>query len=131
MSGRKEVLIKRLEQAMVDKVKLVGGKNTSATKKKKSKKKDAAKKNTGMGCFAEGAYWRILEPDKDSVKEPVNSSFIKPRAPTISEEDAPFVPVKYNFSKYIFSIPIFTAVVSRIKRWANGRVKRKRGGVKK
>ena len=36
--------------------------------------------------------------------------------------------MEYSFSNYVFNIPKFIAVVSRVMRWANGRVKRKKSG---
>ena len=68
-----------------------------------------------MGCFAEGAYWKILKPGEDAVKEPLNPSFKQARAPTVEEQDAKFVPVKYSFSNYVFNIPKFIAVVKEDK----------------
>ena len=61
------------------------------SKKKKPKKKT---KVAGMGSFASGAFWRVLDPDEEVAEEPLNKTFKKPRAPTIEERDAEFIPVK-------------------------------------
>ena len=59
------------------------------------------KKKTGElhSCFAEGAYWKELNPMEATVEEPVNPTFTNARAPTIEERDTEFVPVKYNFEE--------------------------------
>lgn len=65
-------------------------------------------------AFAEGAYWKVLTPLEDSVEEPLNPLFKKPRVPTISKKDAEFVPVKHNFVKK-FVCPQFSGVMQEIQ----------------
>ena len=72
LSGNKPELLERLEKAIEDKVKVVGGGKLCANEKKSKKKDDGQKKKAGMGVFADGAYWKILQPDEDAVKEPLN-----------------------------------------------------------
>ena len=82
--------------------------------KKKSEKKSTEKRSdgeSGLGTFADSAYWRILDKDDQATHEPDNARFKTARAPTIGEADAKFVPVKYGFSKYKFDIPVCGAVV--------------------
>ena len=38
------------------------------------------------------------------------------------------MPVKHNFTKHKFDIPIFSGMIKRAIRWDNGRVKRARDG---
>ena len=64
-----------------------------------------------MGSFAETTYWRVLEPDQEPTKEPSNPLFKNPRAPTIEERDAKYVPVKFGFFKHNFNIPSFSAIL--------------------
>ena len=40
----------------------------------------------------------------EALQEPANPSFVLPRAPTVSLEEAKYVPSKYNFSE-VFDIP--------------------------
>ena len=99
--------------------------------KKKSRKKSTKKRSdgeSGLGTFADSAYWRILDKDDQTTHEPDNARFKTARAPTIGEADEKFVPVKYGFSKYNFDILVFGAVVERVSRWANGMSKKKRNG---
>ena len=71
------------------------------------------KKEDGMNSFAATAYWRVLNADDDAVAEPTNPTFSKPRAPTIEEQDADFVPVKHNFSER-FERPQFKGEIKKI-----------------
>ena len=87
--------------------------------KKKSKKESTKKRSdgeSGLGTFADSAYWRILDKDDQATHEPDNARFKSARAPTIWEADAKFVPVKYGFSKYKFDITVFGAVVESTTR---------------
>ena len=67
-----------------------------------------------MQHFAEGAYWRELIEDESTVIEPANARFKKPRVPIIEGRDAEIVPVKYNFSKYLFDIPVSSGLASEV-----------------
>ena len=121
LSGNKSEMLERLQKALEEKLPVVGAKKKTGNKNKKKKNDN---KEKGMGAFAETAYWRVLEPDEEPTEEPSNPSFKNPRAPTIEERDAKYVPVKFGFSNHKFSIPSFSAVVERISRWANGREKK-------
>ena len=90
--------------------------------KEKSGEKDksgASDKSKGMKCFAEGAYWKVLDTNESPVDEPTNPSFNKPRAPTIEERDEKYVPVKFNFNEY-FIRPLFSCVVHVMRKFASG-----------
>ena len=93
--------------------------------KKKSRKKSS---ESGMGTFAPNAYWRILDTDVEPMKEPENPTFRNAHAPTIEKRDAMFVPMKFGFSKYKFTVPEFNACVEREQRWTNGRIKKNKNG---
>ena len=100
-------------------------------RRKKSKKKSTKKRSdgeSGLGTFADSAYWRIFDKDDQASHEPDNARFKTVRAPTIWEADAKFVPVKYGFSKYKFDIPVLGAVFERVSRWENGMSKKKKNG---
>ena len=64
-----------------------------------------------LKVFSDDAYWQNLIPLEDVVPEPENPSFSQPRAPTIEEKDAGFVPVKHNFDE-TFERPKFEGKVS-------------------
>jgi len=122
-TGNKSELKVRLKEALSKKVVVSG----ELQKKKKKKKKTQAKSGIGRG-FIETAYWRILDADVTIVEEPENPTFKIPRAPTINEQDGEFVPVKHNFSKHKFDIPVFKAMTHAPQRFANGRAKFNRDG---
>ena len=126
--GKKDELKVRLLKALSDKIPVSVSANKAGdagAKGKKGgggkKKKDTVKSNVGRG-FPLSAKWRPLLPDTETVSEPLNPTFKLPRAPTITEQDAEFVPPKYNFSDYKFSIPKFTG---RIEKEKVGRKKKK------
>ena len=52
----------------------------------------------------------MLHPNSQPIKEPTNDTFQNPRAPTISEKDSEFVPVKHNFDFKIVR-PKFSGVL--------------------
>ena len=56
-----------------------------------------------------------------------NETFRLPRAPTIEERDAQFVPVKHNFDEVI-DIPVFKGMGEHDVRFANGTKKKNRDG---
>ena len=60
-----------------------------------------------MKLFPDTAYWRVLKPQSETVDEPNNTTFKNPRAPTIPEEDAKYVPTKHDFDTHI-ERPVFT-----------------------
>ena len=117
--GKKDELKARLVKALNEKIPVTVNVVTSGTggkgKKGGSKKKDAVKSKIGRG-FPLSAKWRPLLPDSEVVAEPLNPTFKLPRAPTITEQDAAYVPPKYNFSNYTFAIPKFTGSVERRRR---------------
>jgi hypothetical protein len=45
--------------------------------------------------FAAGAHWVELVPEAEPVEEPINLSNF--HQPTVSAEDAPYLPLKYNY----------------------------------
>ena len=65
-----------------------------------------------LKTFPATAKWVPLVPNATAVQEPANPTFKKPRAPTICEEDAAFVPKKYEFAE-TFSVPSFTGTRER------------------
>ena len=64
-----------------------------------------------MKPFSKDAYWQYLVPLEEVVPEPDNPTFKTPRAPTMAEDEAMFVPVKHNFDE-TFDRPVFTGKVS-------------------
>ena len=126
LGGNKQQMLDRLKKALEEKVAVVGAAPKSQPKKKKAKGRSDGEK--GMGAFPDTAYWRVLNPDSEPTQEPSNPTFNNPRAPTVVERDAKYVPVKYNFSSYKFQVPIFSAFVERVSRWANGREKKDKDG---
>ena len=60
-----------------------------------------------MEWFPDTAYWRALKTKNETVDEPNNATFKNPRAPTIPEEDAKYVPTKHEFDIHI-ERPVFT-----------------------
>ena len=125
LSGNKQEMLDRLKKALEEKVPVAGA-TKSKPKKKKSKSRSDGEK--GMGAFPSTSFWKILSPDNEPTAEPSNPTFREPRAPTVEERDAKYVPVKFNFSSYKFDIPIFSAFVERISRWVNGRDKKDKEG---
>ena len=60
-----------------------------------------------MKWFPDTAYWRVLMPKNETVYEPNNATFKNPRATTIPEEDARYVPTNHDFDTHI-KWPVFT-----------------------
>ena len=117
VTGNKATLRGRLEKALTDRIP-IGGKAATVVAV-----------TTPLGPFveqisglAEGAYWRPLKPNQAPVEEPENSAFLKPRAPTIREEDAEFVPVKHDYSE-TFVRERFGATFEEDLCFSNGRQK--------
>ena len=69
-------------------------------------KSDKIKSGGGMKWFPYTAYWRVLKPKNETADEPNNATFKNPRAPTIPEEDAKYVPTKYYYDTHI-KRPVF------------------------
>ena len=92
---------------------------------KKVKKKVETPK--GMKAFPISAYWRVLQPKSEAVVEPSNRSFKLARAPTIAEEDADFVPVKYDFD-FCFDRLVFTGTKRIPKRNRRGKLMQEKDG---
>ena len=128
--GKKDVLLLRLRDALsakkvvftpaeLEKVKANNKKQTKSTM-------TTEKTSVGKG-FPATAYWRDLVPVANTVEEPENPHFEKPRAPTISEADAEYVPQKYNFSE-TFDIPYFGGIYHRPQFTRQGKLKRDNRG---
>ena len=104
--GNKGVLLERLRDALKDKKPILSQSALQAAATKNKKKKKAVKEI--LDYFAKTAYWKPLSPNIEAVEEPANPTFTNPRAPTIDERDAQFVPVKHNFAE-TFDRPVFQA----------------------
>ena len=113
--GKKAELIERLLKALTDNVPVFV--NVALSRSREKKEKDVFFSNVGRG-FPPIARWRPLVPDGGTVKEPSNPTFNA----SIPEQDAGFIPAKYNFSQYKFVVPKFTGTKEIIK---TGRKKRK------
>ena len=77
-----------------------------------------------MTWFPTGAWWKVLSTDIQ-VEKPNNSTFTLPRAPTVAEKKAQYVPQKFNFAE-IFYCPLFQGRVKRNVTYDNGTVKKNR-----
>ena len=103
-SGNKSQLLTRLIDALDNKIPV-------------GHRKEAVKKSSApsqMKAFPNTAYWRVLKPKTESVDEPQNSTFKNPRAPTIPEEDAEYVPLKHDFD-IEFERPAFTGTKEKYR----------------
>lgn len=116
-SGKKKLLIDRL-QTTIDKKLPVLPKAKKNIQKKNNKK---SKKVPSSFSFPSTAHWRVLKAVEE-VTEPVNPTFINARAPTINEKDQMYIPQKHNF-KEKFDRPKFTGKLIMKDRYANGRLK--------
>ena len=85
----------------------------------RARRKDKEVLNEVGKTFAPTAKWRVLTPNEEVAEEPNNENFRLPRAPTIDERDAQFVPVKHNFDESI-DIPVFKGMGERDVRFSNG-----------
>lgn len=61
------------------------------------------------------------------AEEPSNPNFHLPRAPTVTEKEAQYVPQKFNFAE-VFDRPLFQGKTERKVTYANGTVKKNRDG---
>ena len=118
VSGSKNVLLGRLKDGLKKLLPVIkdGSSDSRFTtkksgEKKKESKKAEAKKKDAKKFFSDDAFWEDLVPLEEVVEEPLNPTFCQPRAPTIEERDAKFVPVKHNFIEE-FEVPKFEATVS-------------------
>ena len=60
-----------------------------------------------MKTLPDTVYWRVMKPKNETVDEPNNATFKNPRATTIPEEDAKYVPTKHDIDTHI-KRPVFT-----------------------
>jgi hypothetical protein len=122
VGGKKGELQERLRKALEDRIP-VGRKVAKGKKAKVTPGEKAATEKTKRelsAVFPQSAYWRPLVPNEEAVSEPDNTSFKKPRAPTVPEEDAATVPVKFNFDE-AFDRPVFAGKYFAEDRFRNGR----------
>ena len=54
-----------------------------------------------MKWYPDNAYWRVLKQKNETVDDPNNPTFKNTCAPTFTEEDAKYVPTKYDIDNYI------------------------------
>ena len=99
--GNKGALVERLLSSLAKNIPVSNG------KKPNPKKSDKSMGGGGMKWFPDTAYCRVLKPKNETFDEPNNATFKNPCAPTIIEEDAKYVPTKYDFDTHI-ERPIFT-----------------------
>ena len=99
--GNKGDLVERLLSALANKIPFGNGKNP------KPKNSDKRKSGGGMKWFPDTAYGRVMNPKNETVDDRNNVTFKYPRAPTIPEEDAKYVPTKHDFDTHIEQ-PVFT-----------------------
>ena len=117
--GKKAELIERLKDALVKQLPVV----PLEEQQKKAKNLNSNYNNKNLcDLFAPTAYWEELFPLEDIVDEPENPNFSQPRAPTIEERDAAFIPVKHNF-KEVFDRPVFKATKDVIELGRNNSIK--------
>ena len=102
ISGNNATLVERLLSALSNKIPVGNKKNHTPKKSDKSKGGGIVAKS-----FPDTAYWRVLKPKNEKVDEPNNATFKNPRAPTIPEIDAEYVPTKHDFDTHI-TRPVFT-----------------------
>ena len=125
-STNKETLKRSLVAALAAK-KVVCGEIPVIRNGVRARGKDKEVLNEVGKTFAPTAKWRVLTPNEEVAEEPNNETFRLPRAPTIYERDAQFVPVKHNFDESIY-IPAFKGMGERDVRFANGTKKMNRDG---
>ena len=94
-TGKKTDLQERLKIVLTKKLLVLNLTINKNVMPNKVKKKVETPK--GMKAFPISAYWRVLQPKSEAVVEPTNPSFKLARAPKIAEQDAEFVPIKYDF----------------------------------
>ena len=105
--GNNGALVERLLSALAKKFPVGNG------KKPKPKKSDKSKRWGGVRWFPDIAYWKVPKPKNETVDDPNNATFKNPRAPTIPEEDAKYVPTKHDFDTHI-ERPVFTGPYQKI-----------------
>ena len=117
--GKKTELKDQLRKALAEKVYV----RHSLPQQNQRKKATAKEKQSDVGKdFPPTARWEVLTPDNEQAAEPSNPTFRQARAPTVAVEDAAYVPLKYNFSKYKFDIPQFTGTREERKKLRGGRI---------
>ena len=82
-SGKKVDLLLRLKLVLDAKLPVL-----NILKDGRTKKKDISNENNSLRKFSATAFWRVLHPNSQPIKEPTNDTFQNPRAPTISEKDS-------------------------------------------
>ena len=82
--------------------------------------RDARSKDDLTG-FAPSARWIMLEPNQQAIPEPQNKHG-RFRPPTVPEEDADFVPQKFNYERKFDRLP-FGGLDEHVLKHRNGRVK--------
>ena len=117
-NGKKAELIERLKNALANKKPVV----PLEEQKRKSRNEKTNNNNNACDFFSPTAYWDELFPLDEIVDKPANPTFSQPRAPTIEERDAGFVPVKHNF-KEVFDRPVFKAKREEIELGRNNTLK--------
>ena len=117
VGGNKGELIARLKKAAAEGEPICNRRNKKGAAFKASKPEKAE-----LTGFRPEMKWKVLVANEDSMPEPENPTFSCARAPTVPEEEAEVVPVKYNFNES-FDQPTFSGTYKEDDRYANGRVK--------
>jgi hypothetical protein len=102
MKGKKVgELLDRLQKALDTKIAVLkpGKKKVTAPAKKTTKTGD------NLNGFAAGSYWEPLIAITVPIDEPDNPTFMKARAPTVPEEEADVVKLKYDFAEKFDHLP--------------------------
>ena len=123
-NSKKGTLKRSLVAALAAK-KVVCGEIPGIRTGERAQGKDKEALNEVGKTFAPTAKWRVLTPNEEVAEEPNNETFHLPRAPTIEERDAQFVPVKHNFDEVI-DIPVFKGMGECDVQFANGMKKKNR-----
>jgi hypothetical protein len=102
---------------------------SNSAKPKKKRKKDATKANaprkksatTSIKDFPDGCFWKQLVPSSTANK-PTNPTFAFARAPTVPEDEADNVTIKWDFAEK-FSRPMFQGQHQKSFKLRNGQQK--------
>jgi hypothetical protein len=129
--GLKAILQARLKQGIKDEVPvtIIYRNSTRLASKKTKKKANAPKKSPTILVedFPDGCYWKSLVPSS-TAEELGNLTFNLARAPTVPEDEAENVTVKWNFAE-IFERPQFLGQYRKLVRLRNGRQKKDMNGL--
>ena len=108
VKGNKKTLLKCLKDGLKRMVPVIGDGNVDSRFSNTNKKKKNEEKNDSddLKIFSKDAYWAELFQLEDIVDEPDNPTFSNPRAPTIEEKGANFIPEKHNFAE-VFDRQVF------------------------